>query len=659
MKRFFAAILLLCASCSKDEVSPIIESKDNTVTLSVGAPQKADIAQTKVYTDFPEGESWPFLWSEGDALIATCRKSVSGSNHFEYNPFTMSSYGAENSTFTGELQDDYDLFALLYAFNQTPSFNNNKCTVNIAEQDGRLNKSIMCSDILYPTDDISSAISLYHKGAFMILDMTFSNVQESDITINQATYEGLNSAGTFYVTKSSAWENLTKSTIELSLVNPVEVTDGGNEKIYMNFIPTELVANDTLKITIYFSNGKKRVFTMVVDSDGLDFEAGVYYTSTIPCDMESVTEDGVLFANGEFDTATTSYTISNPAHMRSLATLVNDGSLNSGSYTFTMTNDIDLEGLAWTPIGGTIYPFRQQFDGANYTISGLDIDSATEDYQALFGYLTGTVKNLTVEGTVWGDENVAGIAAYTSEATISNCNNGVAVNGNSSVGGVVGFSGNSVSLSGCSNYGDVTGDYRVGGVVGYSYASHPSKCYNVGDVVGRERVGGLVGDCDRESIVNDCYNSSSVDGNGAIVGGLVGQLCNTSQVVNSYNVGSVAGDSNVGGVAGVINSDSFIVNCYSAASVENNYSNAGGLSGNVSTSSVVTSCYWATDITGAPTTDITLDMSGRSTTTGMRVSEMKLSTFMDTLNGGRSLSSYDICPGVQSVADDSLPSLSY
>ncbi len=65
----------------------------------------------------------------------------------------------------------------------------------------------------------------------------------------------------------------------------------------------------------------------------------------------------------------------------------------------------------WTPIGNSSNEYTGTFDGANYTISGLYIDSSDTDYKGLFGFVgsEGTVQNLTVTGSVKGDDYVGGV----------------------------------------------------------------------------------------------------------------------------------------------------------------------------------------------------------------------------------------------------------
>lgn len=57
-------------------------------------------------------------------------------------------------------------------------------------------------------------------------------------------------------------------------------------------------------------------------------------------------------------------------------------------------------------------PFNGVFDGNGHMISGLYIDSDS-DYQGLFGRIDGgVVQDLTVDGTVKGDEYIGGIVGF-------------------------------------------------------------------------------------------------------------------------------------------------------------------------------------------------------------------------------------------------------
>lgn len=97
----------------------------------------------------------------------------------------------------------------------------------------------------------------------------------------------------------------------------------------------------------------------------------------------------------------------------------------SGSYQ--LGADIDMTGVAFTPIGTSENPFFGVFDGAGFTISGLQIDSDAQ-YQGLFGFNTGRICNLTLSDdcSISGSAFTGGIAGYSS-GSITDCITSAAV----------------------------------------------------------------------------------------------------------------------------------------------------------------------------------------------------------------------------------------
>ncbi|MDH6309549.1 hypothetical protein M2451_001915 [Dysgonomonas sp. PFB1-18] len=88
---------------------------------------------------------------------------------------------------------------------------------------------------------------------------------------------------------------------------------------------------------------------------------------------------------------------------------------------FKLTENINLDGASWQPLGTEAAPFAGSFDGNGKTISGINITGTTN--VALFGYTTAAAKisNLTISGSVTGTEYVAGLVAVNA-GTITNCN---------------------------------------------------------------------------------------------------------------------------------------------------------------------------------------------------------------------------------------------
>ena len=196
---------------------------------------------------------------------------------------------------------------------------------------------------------------------------------------------------------------------------------------------------------------------------------------------------------------------------------------------FALSNDIDLEGHDWTPIGSGYNYFRGHFDGDGHTVKGLkvNIQASTNVYAGLFGHVVdGTLRNLGVwlapDGIVVSSSSVYNVCAgglvgriygngYTTVA-IRNCyveaeGNGairITGNGNLMAGGIAGetiSAGISTYLiTHCYATVDVEaksngGGVQVGGIAGS--AIDISYAYATGKVEGRAHdylfTGGICG----------------------------------------------------------------------------------------------------------------------------------------------------------------------
>lgn len=349
-------------------------------------------------------------------------------------------------------------------------------------------------------------------------------------------------------------------------------------------------------------------------------------------------------------TATDPYRISKAEELAWLAQEVNAG--RGASYNAVLCNDIDLKNEEWTPIGKNYsYVYKGTFDGGGYTISGLKIDS-TDQYQALFGYVKGgTIKNLTVAGSVTSSKQyTAGIVAYGNPVTVTNCTNEVSVTATEKgyAAGVVASASTNSEVMGCTNRSAIIGcgDY-VGGIVGAgSSIKTISNCFNYGSVANNGKpggyaycTGGIAGGVGSSSTVTRCGNTgvvtSAIKRTGGVVGGAAGTISacfNTGTVTGIYGVGGVAGgastkdvkitdcyntgaviceppsatftDSNAKGVGGIIgdpssarNTGIVLTNCYNAGAVTNNYTTAdvvvGGVIGSSAAKNITAkNCYY-------------------------------------------------------------------
>ncbi len=178
--------------------------------------------------------------------------------------------------------------------------------------------------------------------------------------------------------------------------------------------------------------------------------------------------------------------------------LNDDGSLTSNADTL----------VKWTLIGKYANPFKGEFDGGGYTISGLYINDSSKNYVGLFGCVEngGTVKNVNVtDSYVSGNISVGGICGWNDGGTVQNCTSDCTVKGTgNSVGGICGSNqnGNRAGLVlNCHNTGKVSGNENVSGVCGSNYNCILQESYNSGKVSGNSVVGGVCGYNDSDRII--------------------------------------------------------------------------------------------------------------------------------------------------------------
>ena len=282
------------------------------------------------------------------------------------------------------------------------------------------------------------------------------------------------------------------------------------------------------------------------------------------------------------DTSSSVVYISTPGQLAMLAKEINSGNLDGKGLTFVLTNDIDLTGYRWEPIGHEenaydAYYFKGIFDGAGHTIRGLYVKNQVdyEQYQGLFALLhDATVRNLIIEESYIGGNGgeVGCIAGNVIGATlIENCITNITIDCSNSVnGGIVGYLDSSTAIiKNCVNYGNIAGYGYVGGIAGSIWAGTVINCANYGKISGQLDVGGIAGRLSNGTVINSVnfgdVESVYIGGTPKNTGGIVGENERKgAYVYNCYTTGTVKGSGTyVGAVVGRNTGDDGKVNqCY-------------------------------------------------------------------------------------------------
>lgn len=255
----------------------------------------------------------------------------------------------------------------------------------------------------------------------------------------------------------------------------------------------------------------------------------------------------------------------------------------------SLNADLDLAGVAWTPIGsvfaadGTLlHYFSGKFYGNGHTISNLDFSEnyGKAEYPS-FGFFSeiygAEVSGLTVQGkvdvsnanyTLFG--MIAGVAA---DSKISDCVSDVSFTDTDKyINGTVALCGYAINstIEYCQNKGSFTitkdtSQFWMGGIVGLAENSTVQYCANTGDMTSWT----------------------------PYTGGIAGQLIGSAKVINCYSAGKMVplgnGTTDFGGIAGIVGAGTEIKHCYFAGEVDLSqytattpYKRLGGIAGGVS-----------------------------------------------------------------------------
>ena len=238
---------------------------------------------------------------------------------------------------------------------------------------------------------------------------------------------------------------------------------------------------------------------------------------------------------------------------------------NKTGLFIVVTDDIDLAGASWEPIGSSSErPFVSNFDAQGHRISGLSISASPVGGLAeraypygVFGYVAqGSIRNLQVDGSIrltGADAGGGGVGGIGGAGTT--CVGLLA-------GAILPSDAGTVVIDGCSVSGSLSvknGDFYAGGLIGYialSGTGHTvevsesdsSVAVTAADARKASRIGGLVGFADAGAqdsslAINDCLASGPITVSQATAAGsnAGGSNASAGSNVNSAGVTVEAG----------------------------------------------------------------------------------------------------------------------
>jgi hypothetical protein len=256
-------------------------------------------------------------------------------------------------------------------------------------------------------------------------------------------------------------------------------------------------------------------------------------------------------------------------------------------------------GRGWEPIGDDEKPFLAEFDGNNFSIKNLRIDSFYRKYSGLFGYIDASrisdVKLENVNLFINDREHSYGKRTY--------------------VGALVAYAGMGNTIRDIYVSGDVTGMETVGGVIGTTSRNNVITAVHSEALIVIESdrsiydVGGVIASLGSGNQLTALFNSGSISiknrNSNARIGGLVGRAGSDNKIVASLNTGLIVSELSsgayIGGLVGFLYDNSHVKSSYSTGHIntlDSSFDSVGGLIGNQNLSIdsyTVENSYWLND----------------------------------------------------------------
>lgn len=375
------------------------------------------------------------------------------------------------------------------------------------------------NSIVVSSDNLVSASTIIYDRNAQVVDQTNMNTDFNGIITSEAdlqkasTYTGL-SFGSAWSVADGRYPVLAGMTLPIA-----------GDYIRMNTVETDVFVDNVLDLGALSTFGRTVNITSSntavasVEDRSVKFLSAGTVTITLSTTGDSYCAGytrSLTFTVSGFDT-----TIASAADLAKLAV--------NPSANFTITADIDMTGVEYTPVPY----FTGSIDGQGHYIRNLTFNNSERDNAALVAEFAGSyIKNLGFENLyIVGSANAAAVAGKTSAAVV--ISNVVVSNsyieGRDHVASFVGDLNGDATIVNClSNAKIVTRSYQAGGIAGVQNYGTIDKCIFAGTLTAKSEptnVSGITSLLDSDgnpSVISNClaatasYSGCSIDSDNII-----------------------------------------------------------------------------------------------------------------------------------------------
>lgn len=415
------------------------------------SPNVVNINSSYIYNSVSGAEGTALLINDPNAS-----SSVTLTNSRIYNCFTNST--ASNNNFGGIIRSMENNRCSLTINGGLIHDNHNKCSGTsskgtIGWEGEALLQITGCK--IYDNWSACDGGGIYANGNVTINGCNiYNNTARNGGGVYIASAGTLNVSGTITITGNTTTANA---------INNVFIPSGATEK-FINIASDGLDCGSSIGVTKTFSG----TYTQIAQGLGsaattnctnacknryLFNDSGIYGIYNLS--ISPYSSDNLYFIDSWKSHASSvsesgnTYTVSTAAELAYIAQQVNSGTTDYSGKVIQLSADINLNDYYWDPIGErytdcnsnpVTHAFRGTFDGKGHTITNLNNGVLPFENMGLFGYTTGTIKNIFVTGALdaSGSTYAGGIVGLLDGGQVYNCGAIVVLTDGTTKGGLVG-----------------------------------------------------------------------------------------------------------------------------------------------------------------------------------------------------------------------------